>query len=123
MQHGRRQQIGLLMVMTTLAAGLACSQPPSNPALPNMDVSSRQTRMPGEYLVTLAAGADSKIIADVYGRFGIKGIRDLGHNTFLVTFAVDPGPERIESVRGRNAQITAVQPNFVYRHYERGSVQ
>jgi len=111
------------MAMTTLAAGLACSQPSNNPAPPNRDVSSRQTRMPGEYLFTLAAEAESRVIADVYGRFGIKGIRDLGHNTFLVTFAVDPGPERIASVRGQNPQITAVQPNFVYRHDERGSVQ
>jgi len=88
-----------------------------------MDFSSRQTRAPGEYLVTLAAGADSKAIADLYGRFGIKGTRDLGRDVFIVTLTQDPGPARMEELRGQSAQIKAVQPNFVYRINERGNIQ
>ncbi len=109
--------------MTGLAAGSACSQPPRDPAPMPSDFSSRQIRVPGEYLVTLAAGADSKAIADLYGRFGIKGTRDLGRNIFLVTLTQDPGPARMEELRGQNAQIKAVQPNFVYRINERGNIQ
>jgi len=88
-----------------------------------MDFSSHQTRVPGEYLVTLAAGADVKAIADLYGRFGIKGTQGLGRNIFLVTLTEDPGPAKMEELRRQNAQIKAVQPNFVYRASGRGNVQ
>jgi hypothetical protein len=115
MQCRRRRRFGLVVVIAGLVAGSACSQTPSDPGPKPMDFSSRQTRVPGEYLVTLAAGADVKAIADVYGRFGIKGTEDLGRNLFLVRLSEDPGPAKLEELRSRNAQIKAVQPNFVYR--------
>jgi len=111
------------MAMTGLAAGAACSQAPRDPAPTPMDFSSHQIRVPGEYLVTLAAGADVKAIADLYGRFEIKGTQGLGRNIFLVTLTEDPGPAKMEELRGENAQIKAVQPNFVYRASGRGTVQ
>jgi hypothetical protein len=80
-----------------------------------MDFSSRQTRVPGEYLVTLAPGADVTAITELYGRFGIIGTQDLGRNLFLVRLTEDPGPAKLEELRSQNAQIKAVQPNFVYR--------
>ena len=123
MQNGRRRRIGLVLVMTGLAAGSACSQTPGDPAPAPMDFSSRQTRAPGEYLVTLAAGADVKAIAELYGRFGIKGTQGLGHNVFLVRLSEDPGPAKMEELRSQNAQIKAVQPNFVYRANGRGNIQ
>lgn len=123
MQCGGRRCIGLVLAMTGLAAGSACSQTPRDPAPTPMDFSSRQTRVPGEYLVTLAAGADVKAIADLYGRFGIKGTQGLGRNLFLVTLTEDPGPAKMEELRGQNAQIKAVQPNFVYRGNGRGNIQ
>jgi hypothetical protein len=87
-----------------------------------MDSSSRQARVPGEYLVTLAAGADVKAIADLYGRFGIKGTQGLGRNIFLVRLTEDPGPAKLEELRTQDAQIKAIQPNFVYRA-GRGNIQ
>ena len=122
MQYGRRR-IGLGVALTALAAGSACGQTPRDPAPPPMDFSSRQTRVPGEYLVTLAAGADAKAIADLYGRFGIKGTQDLGRNVFLVKLTGDPGPARMEELRSQNAQIKAVQPNFVYWGDGRGNIR
>jgi len=107
--------------MMGLAAGSACSQAPSDSAPTPMDFSSRQTRAPGEYLVTLAAGADVKAIAELYGRFGIKGTQDLGRNLFLVRLTEDPGPAKLEELRGQSAQIKAVQPNFGYRGNVRGT--
>jgi hypothetical protein len=109
--------------MTGLAAGSACSQTPRDPAPMPMDFSSRQTRVPGEYLVTLAAGADVKAIAGLYGRFGIKDTQGLGRNLFLVTLTEDPGPAKMEELRSQNAQIKAVQPNFVYRANRPGNIQ
>ena len=123
MQYGRRRCFGLVVAVTGLVAGSACSQTPSDPAPKPMDLSSRQTRVPGEYLVTLAAGADVKAIADLYGRFGIKGTQDLGRNLFLVRLTEDPGPAKMEELRGQNAQIKAIQPNFVYRANGRGNIQ
>ena len=88
-----------------------------------MDSSSRQTRVPGEYLVTLAAGADVKAIAELYGRFGIKGTQELGRNLFVVKLTEDPGPAKLEELRSQNAQIKSIQPNFVYRASGRGNIQ
>jgi hypothetical protein len=88
-----------------------------------MDFSSRQTRMPGEYLVTLAAGTDVKAIADLYGRYGIKGTQDLGRNLFLIRLTEDPGPAKLEELRTQNVQIKAIQPNFVYRGNGRRNIQ
>ena len=101
--------------MMGLAAGVACSQTPNDSAPAPKDRSSGQTRVPGEYLVTLAPGADAKAIAELYGRFGIKDTRDMGNNFFLVIFTEDPGPARLEELRGQSAKIKAVQPNFIYR--------
>ena len=84
---------------------------------------SPQTRVAGEYLVTLAAGAEVRAIADLYGRFGIKNIKELGSNVFLVTLTEDPGPATMEKLRGENVHIKAVEPNFVYRTQGNGSAR
>ena len=123
MKYRRRRYFGLVIAMAGLVAGSACTQTPSEPAPRPMDFSSRQTRVPGEYLVTLAAGVDVKAIADLYGRYGIKGTQDLGRHLFLVRLSEDPGPAKLEELRGQNAQIKAVQPNFVYRASGRGNIQ
>ena len=115
MRHGGRRVALLLTAAGIIVAGSACSQTPADPAAVPRDFPSRQTRVPGEYLVTLAEGADAKAIADLYGRFGIKATRDLGNNLFLVTLGEDPGPDKLEELRSRSAQVKAVQPNFIYR--------
>lgn len=76
---------------------------------------SQQTRVPGEYLITLAAPAEVKAVSDLYGRFGIKGIKNIAPNLFLVTLTEDPGPEAMEKLRMGDARIRAVEPNYVYR--------
>ena len=123
MQCGRRRCFGLVVAMTGLAAGSSCSQTQHNPAPTPTDFSLPQTRIPGEYLVTLTAGADVKAIADLYGRFGIKNTRLLGPNVFLLTLNEDPGPAKVEEVRKQSAQIKAIQPNFVYRGIGRGNTK
>ena len=123
MQFRWWQCSGLVVAMAGLVAGSACSRTPGDPAPKPMDFSSRQTQVPGEYLVTLAAGADIKVIAELYGRFGIKGTQELGRNVFLVRLSEDPGPAKLEELRSRNAQIKSIQPNFVYRASGRGNIQ
>ena len=114
MQNGARR-IGLLLVMMGAAAGSACNQTPNDSAPAAKQLSSRRTQVPGEYLLTLAPGADVKAIADLYGRFGIKDTRSVGHNLFVVTLTEDPGPAKMEELREQNTQIKAVQPNLIHR--------
>ncbi len=106
-------------VAVAATAGPACSHPPASVATAREAPASSQSRVPGEYLVTLATGADVKAITDVYGPFGIKRIQDsglnLGRNVFLMALTEDPGPAKMEEVRRQDARIEAVQPNFVYR--------
>jgi hypothetical protein len=100
------------------ALATACcapSAPAAAAAGAREDAPAVSSRVPREYLVTLAPGADAAAIADVYGRFGIARVRDVGRNVFLVVVAEDPGPERMEELRGRDARIVAVQPNYAYR--------
>ena len=123
MRYGKGRRIALVVAMAGLAAGSACRQTPREPAPTTTDLPSRQTRVPGEYIVTLAAGADVKAVADLYGRFGIKRTQDLGNNLFLVTFTDDPGPAKLEELRGHSAKIKAIQPNFIYRASGHGNVQ
>ena len=109
-----RRLIALAVALAGAAAGCACGDTPGKSEAAGAVVGSQQTRMPGEYLVTLAARADVKAISDLYGRFEITGIRDLGRNVFLVTLSDDPGPAMMEKLRGGNVHIKEVQPNFVY---------
>ena len=118
-----RRLIALAMAVAGAVAGYACGNSPGNPQAAPASAWSQQTRVPGEYLVTLAADAAVNAIADLYGRFGIKGIKELGNNVFLVTLIEDPGLEKMEKLRGGNAHITAVQPNYVYRTQGSGSAR
>ncbi|MGH8635225.1 MAG: hypothetical protein ACRET7_13995 [Burkholderiales bacterium] len=118
-----RRLIVFGMAVAGVAAGHACGSSPGNPQTAPAGATSQQTRVPGEYLVTLAAPAEVKAITDLYGRFGIKGIKKLGPNVFLVTLTEDPGPATMEKLRGENARIKAVEPNFVYRAQDSGTAR
>jgi hypothetical protein len=102
----------LVALVLAVAAGPGCARSPGtakeNPA-------SQATRVPGEYLVTVAGHADGKAVADVYGRFGIEHTQDLGRGVYLVTLKEDPGLAKMEELRKQDARLQAVQPNFVYR--------
>lgn len=106
MKSGMWRVFVLALALAAATAVSACGGP---------ELRTRQMRVPGEYLVTLVAPDSVKAIVDLYGRFGIEGIRDLGHNRYLVTLTEDPGPARMEQLGSKNDHIQAVQPNFVYR--------
>lgn len=99
-----------------MAAGIGCARSAGTSAVvATENLAGPQTRVPGEYLVTVAAQADAKAIADVYGRFGIKRTQELGRGVFLVTLKEDPGFAKMEELQKQDTRIRAVQPNFVYR--------
>lgn len=105
-------------MVCTLLAGIAasdCAQPtPARPS-PQVPPHERQTRVPGEYIVTLAPGIDAAVLHEVYGGFGIKRVQPLAPNVFLLALEKDPGLEKIDALRGRGLMIKAVQPNVGYR--------
>ncbi len=110
-----RRSIAFVMGLAAIIAGSSCRHTPSSPRATFINSSSRQTKVPREYLITLNPGADIKIIAGLYGRFGIKEVKGIGNNLFLMTLIEDPGAATIEELRKKNAQIKATQPNFIYQ--------
>jgi hypothetical protein len=100
-----------------ISCGSACAgSPPAPEAVPKDPPSTRST-VPGEYIVTLSPGVEAGAVEQVYGRFGLKRIQDLGGGVVLVALKEDPGLERMKELQARDARIKAVQPNFVYRAF------
>jgi len=118
-----RRLIAIAVALAGAAAGYACGSSPVVPQAAPADATTQQTRVPGEYIVTLAEPADLKAISNLYGRFGIKEIRKFGANTFLLMLTEVPGPASMESLRADNARVKAVEPNYVYRTQGTGGVQ
>ena len=75
---------------------------------------AEKPRVPDEYLVTLSPDADKRIIAEHYGRFGIKDIYALGGETYLLVVLNDPGLKKMEDAIDDDSRVMAVQPNLVY---------
>lgn len=74
-----------------------------------------QVRVPGEYLVTVAAGAGEEAVRELFARYGIAAVRGLGGGVFLLSLSRDPGPEALQALQRESPRIQALQPNFVYR--------
>lgn len=105
----------------TAAPVPGAANPPS--LAPRVLPGAGQARVPGEYLVTLAHGADVAAISAVYGRLGVRQIKPVTADVYLLTLRDDPGPDAMESLRKRDARIKAIQPNFVYRMQPGGGPQ
>jgi len=100
--------------LAVIGAACARDDAPDRPKEEPANAWLQQTRVTGEYLVTLAPPAEVKVIGSLYGRFGIKSITNIGPNLFLVSLTDDPGPTTMEELRKGDARIKAVQPNRVY---------
>jgi hypothetical protein len=118
---GMRRRLILAIAMVGASTGHAWGRSPGDPNTESGGAPSQPARVPGEYIVTLATPGEVKAIADLYGRFGIRSIKQLGSSVFLVTLSEDPGPATMETLRRENAHIKAVEPNFVYRVQEGGT--
>ncbi|MFZ2334383.1 MAG: hypothetical protein WAW35_05670 [Sideroxyarcus sp.] len=80
-------------------------------------------RVPDEYIITLSPDADKNIIAEHYGRYGIKDIYALGGETYLLVLLNDPGPRKMEAVIYDDTRVMVVQPNLVYWDNRSGSIK
>jgi hypothetical protein len=104
-----------VLVLISIVAGTSCGHGEGNQSSTSKDLMSQQVRLPGEYLVTLSAGGEAGVITNLYGRFGIKEMKNIGNNVFLVTLSDDPGLARMEELRAQEHRIKAIQPNLAYR--------
>jgi hypothetical protein len=105
----------LFVAAVLISCGSACAGSPPAPETIPKSLPTAHPTVPGEYLVTLSPGAEIGAVEQVYGRFGLERIQDLGSGVILVALKEDPGLERMKDLQAQDARIRAVQPNFVYR--------
>lgn len=107
------------LIGTLVVAVSACQRTPTpdspvaKPAL-KREIADRQARVPNEYLVTLFPEVQESVIADLFGRYGIKETHALGGETYLLVLAKDPGPGELSELIRDDARFQAVQPNLIY---------
>ena len=113
----------LIVVMALVSACTQTSQPLARgKANPKFAASDEKPRVPDEYIITLSPDADKSIIAEHYGRFGIKDIYALGGETYLLVLQNDPGPRKMEAVINDDTRVMIIQPNIVYWDHRSGSI-
>jgi hypothetical protein len=112
----------IVMLIMILAMVSACSHlPPSAATTEKESVSAsadQQARVPDQYLVTLAPDVDHSVIVEQYERFGIKYLRVLGGETFLLILLNDPGPQKMEALIRGDSRFKVVQPNIISWNYQ-----
>ncbi len=117
----RNLVLSTLVAASTAACGHASASPPAaatkGPVPAQLVPAAEPTRAAGGYLVTLVSGADARVISDVYGRFGIKGVNAMGSGMFHLILSEDPGPAKMEEIGKQDPRIKAVQPNYIYRAF------
>ena len=74
-----------------------------------------ENRVPGQYLVTLKEGGSSETLTEVFNQYGIKSIKSLAKDRYLITLEQDPGPEEIAKQAATSSEIESAQPNYIYR--------
>ncbi len=105
-----------IAIAAALSGCMSCANAPASPGEPPMAGSpAGQSVVPGEYIVTLAAGGDAAQASQVLARFSPKRVKDLGGGRFLVVLEKDPGVEAMRDLPRQDDRVKAVQPNFVYR--------
>lgn len=96
--------------LTSLLLACASGKPAGSPAEP-----AAQSRVPGEYVITLRPNADPARINAVYRGLGLTRVQDLGHGKYLIHLSDDPGTDAVLDVGDTAGVVDAVQPNFTYR--------
>ncbi len=113
----------IIAVMVLVSACAQTSRPlVRTEAKPEFATRDEKPRVPDEYIITLSPEADKGIIAEHYGRFGIKDIYALGGETYLLVLQNDPGPRKMEAVIDDDARVMIIQPNLVYWDHRSGSI-
>jgi hypothetical protein len=116
----------LNLVFAMLVLVSACAQTSQTlsraESKPDISFPAEKPRVPDEYIITLSPDADKGIIAEHYGRFGIKDIYALGGETYLLVLLNDPGPRKMEAMINDDNRVMIIQPNIVYWDHRSGSI-
>ena len=126
MERGWVRFVVLNLIVALLALVSACAQ--TSPTLarseakPRFSAQDEKPRVQDEYIITLSPDADKRIIAEHYGRFGIRDIYALGGETYLLVLQNDPGPRKMEAVINDDNRVMIIQPNLVYWDRRSGSI-
>ena len=112
----RRLLLGYLFLVAIVVAGCTDSANQKNvePRILTPQPAA-ENRAPGQYIVTLKEGGNSETLTEVFKQYGIKSIKDLSRNRYLITLEQDPSPEAIAKQAATASDIEAVQPNYIYR--------
>jgi hypothetical protein len=76
---------------------------------------TRESYVPGEYIVTPRANVDADAIRHVYAAFDVERVQSIRDGRFLLRFKRDPGIDRVTTTGVESGLVEAVQPNYVYR--------
>ncbi|MBI5891996.1 MAG: hypothetical protein HZB47_15220 [Nitrosomonadales bacterium] len=119
--------LGWLVALTATVS--ACAQPvkisqapASTGTKPELGTTEEEPRVPDEYLITLSPDADKGVIAEHFGRYGIKDIYALGGETYLLVLVNDPGPQQMVALVDEDSRVMAIQPNLVFWDNRSGSI-
>ena len=115
----RHLRVGVLLLAAALANLAACDVPVNEkPRVPlQRTTGTLPDRVAGEYIVTVQAGGDEVLLRRLYATYGVRDIAELGPHRFLVKLERDPGLDEIRRAGLASGQVSAVQPNFVYRGF------
>lgn len=117
-QQGRGRAIVVLALSVVVIGACTINSPPEpTPRLRPMPRVDKPDRVPGEYIVTLKAGAKDhhQDVRNVYADFGIIHMKPIGNNRYVLKLERDPGLSVIKQKAEHAPAIESVQPNFIYR--------
>ncbi|MDZ7661830.1 hypothetical protein [Thiohalophilus sp.] len=108
-----------LSLAVLLALGLAaCMQPQADNTERRQPVAEQsapqENRVPGEYLVSLVAGADPGAARALFADYGVSQWRHLRKDTYVVHLQSDPGPEAMARLAHDTATLRYIEPNRIY---------
>lgn len=116
--RGRGSTI-VVLALSAVMVGACTMSPPPEPAprhrsMPRVE---QPDRVPGEYIVTLKAGAKDRHqdVRNVYSDYGVIHVKPIGNNRYVLKLERDPGLSEIKQKSEHTPAIESVQPNFIYR--------
>lgn len=114
---------GVILLVAVLGYGCVrhaeapASSVPGRPGVGN-NVENSATdgqRVVGDYIVRGEASLERETLQALFGRYGIREIRDLGRSRFYLRLEDDPGLSAIRKTASGEAQIESVEPNLKYQ--------
>lgn len=105
--------VRVLLVMALVSFVGACAQTRAEGEA-RLPSNTQENRVPGEYLVGLAAGSDPTEARKLFAAYGVAEWRHVRKDTYLVRLQNDPGPDALARLAEGTAAVRYVEPNRIY---------